>query len=65
MIPTDTILEDAEIAAIYLRALLAKDVPMMAAVSLTSSYVSSQQITRASNQEPPIPGDEWKRGEPG
>lgn len=60
-IQTEQIIEDAEVAAIYLRSLLAKDVPMMAAVSLTSSYVSSCQITRASNQEPPLPGDEWRK----
>lgn len=52
---TEQIMEDAEITAVYLRALLDKQVPMLAAVQLTSSYVSSYQITRASQNEPKKP----------
>lgn len=54
---TERIIADAEIAAVYLRALIDKGVPMMAAVNLTSSYVSSYQITQASKDEPREP---WK-----
>lgn len=56
----EKILADAEVAACYLRALVDKGVPMMAAVNLTCSYVSSYQITQASKDEPREP---WR--EPG
>lgn len=55
---TERILADAEMAAIFLRALIDKGVPMMAAVSLTSSYISSYQITQASKDEPREPWQE-------
>jgi len=52
---TEHIIEDAEIAAVYLRALIDKGVPVMAAVSLASSYVSARQITDRGNDEPKAP----------
>lgn len=55
---TERILADAEVAAVLLRALIDKGVPMMAAVSLTSSYISSYQITQASKDEPREPWQE-------
>lgn len=55
---TERILADAEVAAVFLRALIDKGVPMMAAVSLTSSYISSYQITQASKDEPREPWQE-------
>jgi len=55
MIDTDRILEDAEVAAIYFRGLIDKGVQPFHAASLTSSYVSARQITRASNEEPKKP----------
>lgn len=56
---TEKIIADAEVAACYLRALTDKGVPMMAAVSLTQSYVSAHQITEASKDEPRKP---WEDG---
>lgn len=58
---TEQIIEDAEVAATYLRALIDKGVPVMAAVQLTSSYLSSYQITRASKDEPREPWQEPPR----
>lgn len=55
---TERILADAEVAAVFLRALIDKGVPMMAAVNLTSSYISSYQITQASKDEPREPWQE-------
>lgn len=55
---TAKVLEDAEVAAVYLRALIEKGVPMMAAVSLTSSYVSSRQIVDGSKDKPQEP---WEK----
>ena len=54
-VPTDKILEDAEVAAIYLRALITKGVPMLPAVQLTSSYVSARQITDSQKDKPREP----------
>jgi len=51
----ERILADAEIAATYFRALCDKGVPAMAAVSLTSSYVSGHIISRGANEEPRKP----------
>ncbi len=55
---TEKVLEDAEIAATYLRALIDKGVPMVAAVSLTSSYVQAHQITESQKSEPKKPWEE-------
>lgn len=52
---TEKIIADAEIAACYFRALCDKGVPAMAAVSLTSSYVSAHQLSRSANEEPRKP----------
>jgi hypothetical protein len=54
----EQIIADAEVAACYLRALVDKGVPMMAAIQLTSSYVSSYQITQASKDEPREPWED-------
>lgn len=56
---TEKILEDAEVAAVYLRALIDKGVPMVAAVNLTSSYVTSIRFTEASKEAPREP---WQDG---
>jgi len=58
-IQTEKILEDAEAAAVFLRALVAKGVPLMAAVNLTSSYLSARQITDSQKDTPKEP---WERG---
>ena len=55
---TELILEDAETAAVYFRALCDKGVPVQASVSLTASYVSANQITRAQREEPKEPWSE-------
>jgi hypothetical protein len=54
-IPTEKVIEDAEVAALYLRQLLDKGVPMMAAVSLTQGYISARQITGSQNDKPREP----------
>lgn len=54
---TEKILQDAEVAATYLRALVDKGVPMVAAVPLTSSYVSARQIVEGNKDGPSEP---WK-----
>lgn len=53
----EKVLEHAEIAASYFRALVEKGVPAMAAVSLAGSYVSSVAIIEASGENPQEP---WK-----
>lgn len=53
--PSDKIIEDAEVAAVYLRALVDRGVPMVAAIQLTASYVSARQITNAHRDEPKPP----------
>lgn len=58
---TEKILADAEIAATFLRALIDKGVPMMAAVSLTSSYITSHAITEASKDKPREPWEDSDR----
>jgi hypothetical protein len=55
---TEQIIEDAEIAAAYLRSLIEKGVPMMAAVSLTSSYISSFAIRDLGDDPPKEPWQE-------
>lgn len=57
---TEQILADAEVAACYLRALTDRGVPMMAAVSLTCSYVSSKQIVDRGSDSPREP---WQEGQ--
>jgi hypothetical protein len=56
-IETERILEDAEIAAMFLRALVDKGVNMNAAVSLTCSYMSSVMMGRRMDDKPDEP---WK-----
>ena len=55
---TEKILEDAEIAATYLRALIDKGIPMSAAVPLTASYVQAHQITESQKDEPKKPWED-------
>jgi len=55
VIPTERILEDAEVAAMYLRSLIERGVPMVAAVTLTSSYVQSRQFVEAGKDKPREP----------
>lgn len=52
---TEQILADAEVAAVYLRALLDKGVPMNAAVSLTGSYAIAVRCADAAKEEPRKP----------
>jgi hypothetical protein len=52
---TEQILADAEVAAVYLRALLDKGVPMPAAVPLTSSYAMAVRMAESSKEEPKKP----------
>lgn len=52
---TEKILAHADLTACYFRALVDKGVPMVAAIQLTSSYVSSCQIVENSNQPPREP----------
>jgi hypothetical protein len=52
---TEQILADAEIAAVYLRALLDKGVPMSAAVTLTGNYALAVRCSEAAKEEPKKP----------
>jgi hypothetical protein len=52
---TEKIIADAEVAALYFRTLIAQGVPAMAAVQLTSAYVSGRLITEASREPPKEP----------
>lgn len=56
----EKVLADAEIAACYLRALLDKGVPMIAAVQLTSSYCSALLISEKGDDKPKPP---WETSE--
>ena len=58
MINVEEIIEDAEVAAVYFRALLTKEVPPSHAAYMTNSYISSRQIARASNEKPKEPWEE-------
>jgi hypothetical protein len=55
---TERILADAEVAAVFLRALIDKGIPMNAAVSLTSSYLSSYKFAQSINDEPKKPWED-------
>jgi hypothetical protein len=52
---TEKIIKDAEVAAVYLRALVDRGVPMAAATQLTSSYVAARQFNDAQKGEPKPP----------
>lgn len=52
---TEKIIADAEVAACYLRTLLANGVPMFAAIQLTSSYVSAKLISDRGDSPPREP----------
>lgn len=52
---TKKVLDDAECAAVFFRALVEKGVPAVAAVNLTGSYISSRQITDAQRDRPDEP----------
>lgn len=52
---TEKILEHAEVAATYFRALVAKGVPVEAAVSLTGSYTITIALREDRNQPPREP----------
>lgn len=54
-ITTEQILEHAEIAATYLRALVAKGVPVDAAVTLTGSYIIAIAMRGLRDQPPREP----------
>mgnify|MGYP001195728034 CR=1 FL=1 len=58
--PAEKILEDAEVAALYLRGLTERGVPMGAAVQLTGAYVQSRQIVEAGKDKPREP---WEGGD--
>lgn len=55
MMPTERVLESAEIAAVYFRALVNRGVPAQHAVSLTSSFCCALVIAGAQQQEPQEP----------
>jgi hypothetical protein len=52
---TERILEDAELAAIFFRALVAKGIETYHAASMTSSYLSSRLIARMHTDKPKEP----------
>jgi hypothetical protein len=52
---TEKIIADAEVAACYLRTLLANGVPMIAAIQVTSSYVSARLISERGESPPREP----------
>jgi len=54
-VKTEKIIADAEVAAVFLRALTDKGVPMNAAIQLTCSYLSSARIIEAAGEEPREP----------
>ena len=55
---TERILVDAEVAAVFLRALIDKGIPMAAAVTLTSSYLSSHTIADSYKDRPKEPWED-------
>jgi len=55
MIHTEQILEDAEVAAIYFRALIDKGVSVQAAIQMTSSYVWAKRSSDTANETPREP----------
>ena len=55
---TERILVDAEVAAVFLRALIDKGIPMAAAVNLTSSYLGSHTIADSWKDKPKEPWEE-------
>ena len=54
--PTEKVVNDATMAAVYFRTLVAEQVPVIAAVSLTSAYIGASRI--ADNSERP-PTEPW------
>lgn len=58
-ITVERVVEHAELAACYFRALAEKGVPAMAAVNLTGSYVGAVVITQASGENPQEPWEGW------
>lgn len=61
MIPTERIIEDAELAAVYLRALLDRGLPAMAAVTLTGNYINARVFTESQKAKPREP---WEGEDP-
>ena len=54
-ITVEQIIEDAEVAAVYFRAIVDKGVPMLAAIQLTSSYALAKRINDNQNEKPHEP----------
>lgn len=57
---TEQILEDAEMAATFLRTLISKGVPSQAAIIITSAYISSTISAREATRPPQEP---WEKKE--
>jgi hypothetical protein len=60
LIKTEKVIEYAELAATYFRALVDKGIPPTHAVNLTASFVGNVVIAETYGKEPREP---WKEGE--
>jgi hypothetical protein len=56
-IATDQIIADAELVTTFLRTLIAQEIPLTAAVSIASSYLQTQVLSRISQEKPKEPWD--------
>lgn len=61
-INTDEVLEDVEVAAIYFRGLIAKEIPTQIAAQLTSSYMLSHMNARENRKKPKEPWEDTGGG---
>lgn len=54
-LPTEKILEHAEVVASFFRALVDKGIPVSAAISLAQTYIQTVVLTDITGQEPKKP----------
>lgn len=54
----NTIIVDAEMTATFLRALLEREIPMPAAITLSSTYLQTHILARIGSQKPKEPWEE-------
>ncbi len=62
---TEQVMGSAIDAAVYFRTLLAEEIPMSVAVTLTGNFVMAVTLSSMNHQKPDMPwddapGDEWK-----
>ncbi len=56
---TKKVADDATLAAVYFRTLVAEQVPVLAAIQLTSAYISAGRIAEQGDKPPREP---WQEG---